>query len=81
MRNGFNAYLKHFFILATILTVMLVIDEPASAFLLLLFMGYFGVLFLGIFFRKGPLKNIGMGFLRDRKDELEELKPPKQPWE
>ena len=86
MRKGFKTYLKHFLIFILMFSAYSagVIVYGFNTLLVFIFVAlfvYFVLFFLGAILRKGPLKYIGLGVLKDREEELEELKPPKQPWE
>jgi len=71
------------FLLITSLVVLSVsyIDSAAFVFIFFFVLIYMCLFLIGVLFRKGPLKGVGIGVLLDREEELKELEPPKQPWE
>ena len=87
MRNGLKLYFKHlltlFILIFALVAIIAACDIKGEVFMFLFFSVflYLCSFLIGAVFRKGPLKGVGVGILRDRKEELEELKSPKQPWE
>ena len=56
------------------------VQKNLSISLLLFCCAYSLVTFIGVIFRRGPMKSIGIALAQDRKDELDELQPV-QPWD
>ncbi len=86
MRKGNKLYFTHFAIIVCLFGLLFLFaylghfGNPFLTLLTFITFLYLVLFQIGALFRRGPLKNIGLGIIQDHKDEIDEMQP-KQPWE